>query len=130
MLLDVKVGDYVRGCDGFAQEDNIWIKKGGVYKILELNAEKEGVRLEGCSDIFWYVGLLEKAFCPKCKKDPCACDDDVELDKGIIHSGRIEGVLVTEHTFAKPLPARALTSWPGLHEKMAAAKLLDELKDD
>ncbi len=66
--------------------------------------------------------------CPTCGMDPCACDDDEELykDQGVEDLTRQMQTPkgCWKH---KPLPAGALTSWPSLHDKMAAAKLLNEL---
>jgi len=47
-----------------------------------------------------------------------------------VSSEQFDGFVEAVKPKHKPLPARALTSWPGLHSKMEAAKLLNELKDE
>jgi len=183
-----KVGDRVRCKD---PGNNIGLDYGSVHKVLALPYKDmvtvSIVRNGADSCIRVYAFRFELIVtCPTCGKDPCACDDDVELGAkrpapklrvGDILRTKVAFNHIPENTFVTitqidgecffidhgdtdlrwvwvpeqfalasrdepklakeektykhaPLPARALTSWPGLHEKMAVAKLLDELKDD
>ncbi len=115
--LDLKVGDYVKGEDWFVNKGG-YIEPGKVYKVLAIN---EDGHFELNSGGWWTNGsncFVRALPCPICNMDPCACDDDEELDNKPIRP------------YAKPFPASAFNTWPSLHSKMEIAKHLNELKDE
>lgn len=143
--LKLEIDDYVEGREGFAIEEAS-IKPGVKYKVINRRPGRETEFLYELAGAGWWrcdSSNFQKVKCPVCGSDPCSCLDDEELDKamnyeavvggGIIHSGKIQGRLVGNDATTykhKPLPARALTSWFSIHDKMAAAKHLNELKDE
>lgn len=199
MLKGYKVGDKVTGEHNHQAPLGPFLDR--TATVIKIQDNQFLLESQGLPTIWWDItDQFRLAICLTCGKDPCACDDDVEL--GFAHGFKIgskvcfsergrkewpryrdavatvvgrspiypDMILVDipefnikdggfypyhlvclpedhlysagfvtlpeaqpaklEPVYKKPLPAQALTSWPGLHEKMAAAKLLDELKDE